>query len=181
MKLKCNYWAFSCASISWMQCTVLYAAKNLNIFDPPRFLVGPCARYRQSTLFSQPFKNEIKRLVCMHVSTASWNINTATYGRNPICVSSSGRRVWYTGPHLRTSNPGFNPGFTPRICYLKGGVNPGLNLGVGVLRFGLWFAPVECWCCVYLVIQILTDFNHKKNIVLVQYINDYIFTKQIII
>jgi hypothetical protein len=41
------------------------------------------------------------------------------------------------GPHLRTPNPGFNPGFTPRIFYIKGGVNPLLNPGFGVLRFGL--------------------------------------------
>jgi hypothetical protein len=36
--------------------------------------------------------------------------------------------------------PGFNPGFTPRICYIKGGVNPGLDPGLDVLRFGLRFA-----------------------------------------
>jgi hypothetical protein len=59
------------------------------------------------------------------------------------------------GPHLRTPNPGFNPGFTPHICYIKEGVNlgfnpefttricyikgvnPRLNPGFGVLRFGL--------------------------------------------
>jgi hypothetical protein len=35
------------------------------------------------------------------------------------------------GPHLRTPNPGFNPGFPPPyIYYIKGGVNPGLNPGV---------------------------------------------------
>jgi hypothetical protein len=26
----------------------------------------------------------------------------------------------YQGPHLRTPNPGLNPGLTPRICYIKG-------------------------------------------------------------
>jgi hypothetical protein len=31
----------------------------------------------------------------------------------------------------------FNPGFTPSICYIKRGMNPGLNLGFGVLRCGL--------------------------------------------
>jgi hypothetical protein len=43
------------------------------------------------------------------------------------------------GPHLRMQNPGgFNPGLTPRICYVKGGgVNPGLGLGFSALRFGL--------------------------------------------
>jgi hypothetical protein len=40
------------------------------------------------------------------------------------------------GPHLRTPNPGFNPGFTPRICYIKGGT-PRVNPGFVVLRFGL--------------------------------------------
>jgi hypothetical protein len=33
------------------------------------------------------------------------------------------------GPYLRTPNPGFNPGFTPRICYLKGGT-PGYTRGL---------------------------------------------------
>jgi hypothetical protein len=37
------------------------------------------------------------------------------------------------GPHIRTPSLGFNPGFAPRISYLKGGVNPGLNPGFGVL------------------------------------------------
>jgi hypothetical protein len=46
------------------------------------------------------------------------------------------------GPHLRTLNPGFYPGFTHRICYIKGGVNPGLNPGFGVLRFGLRFQNI---------------------------------------
>jgi hypothetical protein len=41
------------------------------------------------------------------------------------------------GPHLRTTNPGFNPGFTLHICYIKGGMNPGLNPVLGVLRCGL--------------------------------------------
>jgi hypothetical protein len=40
------------------------------------------------------------------------------------------------GPHLWTPNPGFNPWFTPGICYINGGMNPGLNPGFGVLRFG---------------------------------------------
>jgi hypothetical protein len=37
----------------------------------------------------------------------------------------------------RAHNPGFNTGFTPRICYIKEGVNFGLNPEFGVLRFGL--------------------------------------------
>jgi hypothetical protein len=42
------------------------------------------------------------------------------------------------GPHVRTQSPGFNPVFTPPpICYIKGGVNPGLNPGFGLLRCGL--------------------------------------------
>jgi hypothetical protein len=41
------------------------------------------------------------------------------------------------GPHLRTPNPGFNPGFTPHICYIKGGANPGFNPVFYVLRCGL--------------------------------------------
>jgi hypothetical protein len=40
-------------------------------------------------------------------------------------------------PHLWTPNPGFNPGLTPRICYIKGVVNPRLDPGFGVLRCGL--------------------------------------------
>jgi hypothetical protein len=45
----------------------------------------------------------------------------------------------YLGPNLRTPNPGFNPGFTPHIFYIekRGGVNPGLNTRLGVLRCGL--------------------------------------------
>jgi hypothetical protein len=47
------------------------------------------------------------------------------------------------GPHLRTPNPVFNRGFTPRICYTKGGgVNPGFNPRYGVLRFGLCIIPL---------------------------------------
>jgi hypothetical protein len=42
-------------------------------------------------------------------------------------------------PHLRTPNPGFNLGFTPAFVISKEGVNPGLNTGFDVLRFGLWF------------------------------------------
>jgi hypothetical protein len=42
------------------------------------------------------------------------------------------------GPHLRTPNPGFNPEFTLGICYINGGVNPGLNTEFGVLRCGPW-------------------------------------------
>jgi hypothetical protein len=42
------------------------------------------------------------------------------------------------GSHLRTPNPGCNPGFAPPICYIKGRVNPYLNPGFGVLRVGLW-------------------------------------------
>jgi hypothetical protein len=41
------------------------------------------------------------------------------------------------GPHLRTLNPGFNPGFIPLLLLNKGGGEPGLNPGFGVLRFGL--------------------------------------------
>jgi hypothetical protein len=42
------------------------------------------------------------------------------------------------GPHLRMANPEFNQGFTPRYLLYKREVNPGLNPGFGVLRFGLW-------------------------------------------
>jgi hypothetical protein len=31
------------------------------------------------------------------------------------------------GPHLRTPNPRFNPGFTPHICYTKRGRTPSLK------------------------------------------------------
>jgi hypothetical protein len=34
------------------------------------------------------------------------------------------------GPHLRTPKPGFNPGFTPRICYIIRGVKPWVKPGV---------------------------------------------------
>jgi hypothetical protein len=47
------------------------------------------------------------------------------------------KSVIMLGPHLKTPNPGFNLGFTPHIYYIKGGVNPGLNPGFGVLRCGL--------------------------------------------
>jgi hypothetical protein len=36
-----------------------------------------------------------------------------------------------------TPNPRFNLGFTPSILDIKGGINPRLNPGFGVLRFGL--------------------------------------------
>jgi hypothetical protein len=43
------------------------------------------------------------------------------------------------GPHLRTPNPGFHKGFTPRIWYIKREINLGLlNLGFGVPKFELW-------------------------------------------
>jgi hypothetical protein len=34
------------------------------------------------------------------------------------------------GPHLRTPNLGFNPGFTPCICYIKGWGEPRVKPGV---------------------------------------------------
>jgi hypothetical protein len=48
-------------------------------------------------------------------------------------IFSAPLAILQQGPHLRTSNPGF----TPHICYIKDGVNPGLNPGFGVLRYGL--------------------------------------------
>jgi hypothetical protein len=44
------------------------------------------------------------------------------------------------GQHLGTPNPVFDLGFIPRICYIKGWLNPGLNPGFGVLRCGLCFS-----------------------------------------
>jgi hypothetical protein len=40
------------------------------------------------------------------------------------------------GPNLRTPNPGLNPGFTPRICYIKGGGNP--RVKPRVWRYEIW-------------------------------------------
>jgi hypothetical protein len=37
-------------------------------------------------------------------------------------------------PRLRTSNPGFNPRFTPLLYIKNVGINPGLNPGFAVLR-----------------------------------------------
>jgi hypothetical protein len=34
------------------------------------------------------------------------------------------------GPQLRTPNPGFHPGLTPRICNIKGGGEPRVKPGV---------------------------------------------------
>jgi hypothetical protein len=34
------------------------------------------------------------------------------------------------GPHLWRPKPGFNPGFTPHICYIKGGITPGWARGL---------------------------------------------------
>jgi hypothetical protein len=45
-------------------------------------------------------------------------------------------------PYLRTPNPGVNPEFIPRIRYINGGVNPGLNTEFGVLRCGPWLTVV---------------------------------------
>jgi hypothetical protein len=48
--------------------------------------------------------------------------------------------TWSTGiqgPHLRTSNLGFNPGLTPQHLLYKEGANPGLKPGFGILRCGL--------------------------------------------
>jgi hypothetical protein len=66
------------------------------------------------------------------------------------------------GLHLRTPNPGFNPGFTPRICYIKGGVNPGLNLGFDVLRFGLSLSVWVSYLCLFSA-KIFTDLQWRKN------------------
>jgi hypothetical protein len=61
--------------------------------------------------------------------------------------------------YLRTPNPMLNPGFTPRICYIKRGVNPGLAPGFSVLRFGrrqactrnCYFAFPPLWGCTVIV------------------------------
>jgi hypothetical protein len=38
------------------------------------------------------------------------------------CKENSFQFHPHQNPHLRTPNPEFNPGFTPCICYLKGGM-----------------------------------------------------------
>jgi hypothetical protein len=57
--------------------------------------------------------------------------NTQIYSEGAVCA-------WVSklGTHLRTPNPGFNHGVSPPHLLCKRGVNPGLNLGFGVLRFG---------------------------------------------
>jgi hypothetical protein len=63
---------------------------------------------------------------------------TFLYAKAVVLFEATFHTLNVQGPHLRTPKPGFNPGFTPRICYIKGGRgNPGLNTGFGVLRCGL--------------------------------------------
>jgi hypothetical protein len=50
-------------------------------------------------------------------------------------------------PNLRSSNPGFKPGFTPRICYIKGEVNP---------RFGV----LKCEPCTLYSMYMYTHCTH---------------------
>jgi hypothetical protein len=40
-------------------------------------------------------------------------------------------------PHLRMLNPGFNPGFTPQICYIIGEGEPRIKPGVWRPEIGL--------------------------------------------
>jgi hypothetical protein len=49
------------------------------------------------------------------------------------------------GSHLRTPNPGFNPGFASPAFVIWRGLNPGSNPGFDVLRSGLgyWYSQSE--------------------------------------
>jgi hypothetical protein len=63
-----------------------------------------------------------------------------------LCGTVPYLMFYRAGPTSQDAKPGVNPGFTPRICYIKGRVNPGLNPGFGVLRFGLRYRyPVAHW------------------------------------
>jgi hypothetical protein len=50
-------------------------------------------------------------------STSIW---TAGKLVSQFCLFRTAKNI-NLGPHFRTPNPGFNPGFTPRICYIKEG------------------------------------------------------------
>jgi hypothetical protein len=79
----------------------------------------------------QGTKNVFKHI--LQTFATKWTFPSLTV----ILIPISTHPTSVQGPHPRTPNPGFNPLFTPRICYIKEGVNHGLNPGFGVLRFGL--------------------------------------------
>jgi hypothetical protein len=52
----------------------------------------------------------------------SWYSQCLLYiAANDLCERFNATSIGSQGPHLRTLNPGFNPGFTAYICYIKGG------------------------------------------------------------
>jgi hypothetical protein len=55
-----------------------------------------------------------------------------------IRIRTSGDLIRNLGPHLRTSNPELNPGFSPRSCYIKGGVGCDTRVKPAVWRPEIW-------------------------------------------
>jgi hypothetical protein len=109
----CEYFIYFAKSAEYHENTNLFSssmdtfvsfAREYTIHTLPKSIFAPYSAINPKTTYT--FVVEPHRYLCQCVSCLCGTL---------VCMHC-------LGPHRRTLNPMFNPGFTPHICYIKGGI-----------------------------------------------------------